>query len=110
MYYKRKNSHFSFSNHPSHKVLWMTGHMERSECFIAECNGLPRRNEMKTGLPRRNEMKTGAASYCGALAEQCFSRLRPMGYAVPSLKRRFYEARLSPYEAALCAMKRTCGA
>ena len=24
-----KNSHFSFSHHPSHEVLWMTGHTER---------------------------------------------------------------------------------
>ena len=31
-------------------------------------------------------------------------------YAVPSLKRRFYEARQTAYEAALRAMKRTFGA
>ena len=29
LYCKRINSHFSFSHHPSHEVLWMTGHTER---------------------------------------------------------------------------------
>ena len=29
LYCKRINSHFPFSHHPSHKVLWMTGHTER---------------------------------------------------------------------------------
>ena len=55
LYYKRINSHFSFSHHPSHKVLWMTGHTERS--------GLSRRNEMKTEtmLHRQAFMKHGCA-------------------------------------------------
>ena len=39
-------------------------------------------------MPRRNEIKPG----------KCFSRLRPAGYAVPSLKRCLYEARLTAYE------------
>ena len=29
LYCKRINSHFPFSHHPSHEVLWMTGHTER---------------------------------------------------------------------------------
>ena len=29
LYCKWINSHFPFSHHPSHKVLWMTGHTER---------------------------------------------------------------------------------
>ena len=29
VYIASGNSHFSFSHHPSHKVLWMTGHTER---------------------------------------------------------------------------------
>ena len=49
-----------------------------SKCFIAE----------QSGLPRRNEMKTGAASSAFALAS----------YAVTSLKRLIYEARLAAYE------------
>ena len=50
---------------------------ERSECFIAEWNE--------------------AASYCGALAKQCFIV-------------RLLWSTASPYEAARCAMKRTFGA
>ena len=62
-----------------------------------------------------------AAPYCGVLADhhgamklrrkQCFIRLRPAGCAVTRLARLGKnEARLTAYEAALRAMKRTSGA
>ena len=78
LYYKRINSHFSFSHHPSHKVLWMTGHTER-----------------KRSASYRNEMKM---LHIVELNETILHLKRI----------HFYEARQSAYEAILQIMKRHC--
>ena len=83
----KHNSHFSFFHHPSHEVLWMTGHTERERSASYQ-------NEMKMlHIVEWNETMLQPSSLC---------------YAVPSLKRRFYEARLTAYEAILWIMKRYC--
>ena len=52
-------------------------------------------------------MKTGAASY---LRKQMFQPSSPCGLRRAKSVKAFYEARLTAYEAALRAMKRTFGA
>ena len=78
-----RNSHFSFLHHMSGAnasfLEW------NGKCFIAEWNG----------LPRRNEMKTGAASSSGVFYE---------AFCGDAAK---YEAQLTLHEAALRAMKQS---
>ena len=78
-----RNSHFSFLHHMSEANA---SYLEwNGKCFIAEWNG----------LPRRNEMKTGAASSSGVFYE---------AFCGDAAK---YEAHLAMHEAALRAMKQS---
>ena len=78
-----RNSHFSFLHHMSEAnasfLEW------NGKCFIAEWNGLPRRNEMKTGAASSSGVYYEA--FCGDAAK--------------------YEAHLAMHEAALRAMKQS---
>ena len=82
LYYKRINSHFSFLHHMSGAnasfLEW------NGKCFIAEWNGLPRRNEMKTGAASSSgvfyEAFSGFMFFCLEIkAKKWRIRLRPSG-------------------------------
>ena len=86
MYYKRKTLIFSFSHNMSEANASYCG-AAAEQCFIAEWNG----------LPRRNEMKTGAAS-----SEKAF-------YEVLCVLHASGVSSTQKYEAHLRCMKQSCG-
>ena len=80
-----KLSHSLFSHHTERSASYLEWN---GKCFIAEWNGLPRRNEMKTGAAS-SEKAFLWSTFCAC--ELCSSSIKI-------------------YEAALRAMKRTFGA
>ena len=92
MYYKRRTLIFLFSHHPSHEVLWMTGHTERKRSASYR-----NQVEMLHIVERqRNNVSSEKAFY------EALCVLHASG--VSSTQK--YEAQLTLHEAALRAMKR----